>query len=196
MAPTPDAAETARIVFVCTGNRARSALAAGLLRRYVAELPVIVESRGTLDVGPAPVLPGLLEVGTRLGLDLAPHRAAPLVRRELEHAELALGFESNHVATAVVDGGARRERSFTLPELLDLASHDPLPDTEDIRERIDLVTSRAHERRCAYRLPPAEIVDPYGASASVLEGVCTEIELLVAELVGTLFRPPRGSTTP
>ena len=187
--------EVVRIVFVCTGNRARSALAASLLRRYVSELPVIVESRGTLDVGAAPVLPAMLSVGSRLGLDLTAHRATALAPRELSDAALVLGFEATHVATAVVDGGARRDRTFTLPEFLDLASYDPLPETDVIRERLDLVTRRAHERRRALGTSSAEIADPYGAPASALEEISTEIGSLVAELVGTLFRPARASTT-
>jgi phage gpG-like protein len=73
-APADSGDELARIVFVCTGNRARSALAAALLRRRAEHLPVLVESRGTSNVGAAPVLPEMLRAGAALELDLSDMR--------------------------------------------------------------------------------------------------------------------------
>ena len=70
---------------------------------------MVVESRGTSDVGAAPVLPEMLSAGAAFQLDLSKHRAVALGRGEFGDADLVLGFEQYHVAAAVVDGGADRE---------------------------------------------------------------------------------------
>ena len=112
------------VVFVCTGNRFRSPLAAALMRQQTIGLPVEVGSVGTLDVGAAPVLQGAAAAADSLGLDLADHRAKHLAGSDLGSVDLVVGFERIHVATAVVEAGAQRSRSFTLPELVVLLEED------------------------------------------------------------------------
>lgn len=187
-----DGQRTVRIVFVCTGNRARSVLAAELLRRATVGQPVVVESRGTLELGAVPVLPEALRAGERLNLDLSAHRATALAPRELADADLVLGFEPDHVAAAVVDGGARRERTFTLPELVELASG--APPAGDLEERIAVLSERAHARRRGSPLAAAGIRDPLGGTPEVFDRTATEIEGLVARLVRAMHRPADGAT--
>ena len=52
------------VVFLCTGNRFRSPLAAALFAEATAGLPVHVRSAGTLNVGSPPVFPETLETHT------------------------------------------------------------------------------------------------------------------------------------
>ena len=108
------------VVFICTGNRFRSAIGEGLMRRLTEGLPVRTTSAGTLDLGPVGALPEALELGPSLDLDLNEHRARCVSNVDLSDADLVLGFEYHHLAAAVTEGGARRERAFTLPELVTL----------------------------------------------------------------------------
>lgn len=186
-APADTGDALARIVFVCTGNRARSALAAALLRRRAEDLPVIVESRGTTDVGGAPVLPEMLRAGDELQLDLSQHRAVALGRGEFSGADLVLGFEQYHVAAAVVDGGADHSRTFTLPELVELAS-PPTAGDADLHERIAHVTAEAHRRRVRGGTPP-EVRDPLGASREEFRETAIRIDRLVDEVAALVFGP-------
>ena len=87
-----------KVVFVCTGNRFRSPMAAALLRQFAPEVPLELSSRGMLDLGSVPVLPEALDEGARLGLDLSGHLTRPLVPGELADTELVVGFERRHVA--------------------------------------------------------------------------------------------------
>ncbi len=169
-----------RVVFVCTGNRFRSPLAAALFAKAAGERAT-VGSAGTLKLGASPAFAETIEEGRRLGVDLSGHRARNLGRVDLSSADLVLGFEQMHVATAVVDAGAERDRSFTLPELVDLL--DPGQGTP--REAI----ARANAHRSAERrtLQTPEISDPAGGGSKAFREAADEIDDLVTRLVVRLF---------
>lgn len=187
--------ETADVVFVCTGNRARSPLAAALLARRLAGLPVRVRSRGTADVGAVGVLPEMALAARGLGLDLSRHRAAALRPKELADADLVLGFEPFHVAAAVVEGGAATERSFTLPELVRLAPDVGHDGRGDVRAHLERLVADAHRLRTGDRLSAPGIADPLGRPESVVAAVAHEIDELVARLGDLLVGPPDRTAT-
>ena len=60
----------------------------------------------------------MLAAAEAQGIDVAAHRSRLL--DSIAAADLVVGFERIHVAAAVVDGGAQRDRVFTLPELVPL----------------------------------------------------------------------------
>ena len=113
------------VVFICTGNQARSALAAALLTPLVAGLDVSVRSRGTQGGGD-PALPFAIAAAESVGIDLGSHRSVPLAPGELSGSDLVIGFEPYHIAAGVVDGQAVRGRTFLLRELVDLVAAVPL----------------------------------------------------------------------
>lgn len=153
------------VVFVCTGNRFRSPLAAALLRRAVDRMPVDISSVGTLDLGGIGALPEAKQAAARFGVDLTAHRARPLAHQSLPRADLVVGFERRHVLTAVVDGGARRETTFTLPELARLLEKIEAPSASDPVDRAREAVRRAARARPAgdpnlHSVP--ELADPLG----------------------------------
>jgi protein-tyrosine phosphatase len=173
------------LVVVCTANRFRSPIAAALLRRLTADLPVDVSSFGTLDLEPGPVLAEALELAPGLGIALDDHRSRCVRGTSLGSADLVLGFERIHVAVAVVDAGAPRERAFLLPELVALL--DRLPPTGDpgLVERARARVRMAHERRAGDR--PQELTDPAGGPKRGYATSAREIDRLCRELVPRLF---------
>lgn len=167
---------TFHAVFVCTGNRFRSPLAAAVFRNEAERLgaDVEVESYGLLELDGTGALHEALELGSAFGVDLASHRSRALRSGALASADLVVGFERVHVATAVVDAGARRDVTFTLPELVPL-----LPaGVGDAREQI----RAAAARRSAFEVP--ELEDPLGRPYRRQE----EIAARAAELTTTLAR--------
>jgi protein-tyrosine-phosphatase len=175
------AAEPFDIVFICTGNRFRSVIGEGLMRRLTEGLSVRTTSAGTLDLGPVGALPEALELAQSLDLDLSDHRARCLSNVDLSDADLVLGFEYEHLAAAVTEGGARRERTFTVPELVTLLEESGASDGADPR----LAVQRANEARAGGRRP--EIADPLGGSAEVFHSTAVEVRAQTERLAELLF---------
>jgi protein-tyrosine-phosphatase len=169
------------VVFVCTGNRARSPFAEALLRRRIGFSEVSVDSCGTLDLGPLPALPEAVDAAARLGVDLREHRARPL-RPGLEDRSLVLGFEPAHVAAAVIDGGARPERTFTVVELAEL-----LTGASGVGGSPERVVELAHARRPTGVLSAPSIPDPLGGSRAEFRRAFERIDHLVAVIAFELF---------
>ena len=89
-----------------------------------------------------------MEIARELGLDLSEHRARGLAQVDLSRADLVLGFERRHIKSSVVESGAPREVSFTLPELVGLLGRIPGPPLpSDPAERARVRVRQAHALR-------------------------------------------------
>ena len=176
------------VFFVCTGNRARSPLAAELFRLRIRDTDAIVDSMGTLEVDSLPALPEAVRAGRVLGVDIAEHRSRPISRGSLAGADLVLGFEPFHVACSIVDGGAAPEKTFTLPELDALLEGVTLPMTSTGRARASVVVGEAARLRDeAPRVTPASLADPYGQAQGDFDRLAREIDALTERLAMLLF---------
>lgn len=187
--PRSARAEPFTVSFLCTGNRARSALAEAFFRRNVDRSDVIVSSRGTQRLAGLPALPHAIEAGRLYGLDLTRHRSTPLARGELSDVDLTIGFEGFHVAAAVVDGGAPKERVFTIRELAALlelvdADHGEARRTTDSARSRILAASEL--RGATSMLVAPELDDPLGkrrnAYARVAEQIATLTDIITTDL--------------
>ena len=178
-----------QVAFVCTGNRFRSPLAAALLERETQGLPVRIASLGTLDLGRRPALPEAIEIAGTMGLDLSGHRARGLAAVDLAPFDLVLGFEARHVRSAVVEARAGRERTFTLPELVELLSRIPGPPlASDPVERARVRVRQAGAVRPPDRdAPVAELGDPLGLTIGEQRRTAGELAQLVSLLAARLF---------
>lgn len=177
-----------KIVVVCTGNRFRSPLAEHVLRRAADGLPVDVRSVGVLDLGAVGALPEALEAARELGLDLSDHRTCVLTPEPLDGADLVLGFERAHIARAVVNGGAPLDRTFTLPELVELLeSLPPVRADDPVTRARTVVAAVASSRPDPRRGPVPELVDPLGKSATFFRRTAEQVNELSERLIERLF---------
>lgn len=180
------------VVFVCTGNRFRSPLAAEVFRVHAAGLPVAVSSAGTLEPGSSPALDDALEHGAELGVDLSTHRAHGLGGEDLSGVDLIVGFEHAHIEAAVVRAQARAGRAFTLPELVRLLELAPGGgDPGGPVERARAAIARADTLRRDSRAPAKveEIEDPLGLTAEASRRIALTIGSLTTQLADGLFGP-------
>jgi low molecular weight protein-tyrosine phosphatase len=175
------------LVLLCTGNRARSPVAEGFLRDLLADLPVRVRSLGTLELGAAPALPEAIEAAAGLGLDISNHRARALAGEDLSGADLVIGFEQRHVAAAVVDGAARRDRVFSLPELVELLEESAPHGFGEPVERARQAIADAHARRGNSLSARAELADPLGHDRTFYRDTVERVRELSERLAVGLF---------
>ena len=178
------------VAFVCTGNRFRSPLAAALLDADTRGLPVQIASLGTLDLGREPALPEAIEIARSLGLDLSAHRARSIAGVDLGAYDLVLGFERKHLMASVVDANSAIERTFTLPELVELLQRIPGPPLpSDAVERARVRLRQAHlARPPGFRnAPMPELTDPLGKTIPAQQEIAREIAQLVSKLAHGLF---------
>jgi protein-tyrosine phosphatase len=179
------------VAFVCTGNRFRSPLAAALLSARTDGLPVRTSSVGILDLGSTTVLPEADRLGRSFGVVLSEHRTRSLNDVNLEPLDLVLAFEWTHVHAAIVDGRARIEQTFTLPELVGLLERLPrAPGAQSV----PVVEARARVEAAHSLRPPGfrrtrspEIPDPLGRSPSAQRRIGEEVRVLVDRLSRMLF---------
>lgn len=105
-----------RILFVCTGNTCRSALADALARKVIVERglsDVEVQSAGTSAWDGAPASDGALLVGMERGLDLSQHRAQTLTRELVRDADLILAMGPHHLERIEALGGGGKSYLVT-----------------------------------------------------------------------------------
>lgn len=177
-----------RIFFVCTGNQARSPIAAAWVARALGGLPVQVGSGGTMPRRPSPVLAEAGAVAFELGLDVSRHRSSHVASHDLSIADLVVGFEFHHAAAAVVEAGAPTGKTFLLRELLRLAAEFAPPPSVDPMRRARTLIELAHDLR--EKTGPSvgeEIADPAGRKLGAFRDIVFEVVRGCDEMTRLLF---------
>ena len=180
-----------RVVFVCTGNRFRSALAEAAFRAATSNLPLEVASYGILDLGAAGPLSQAVRVAGIYGLEISRHVARPLASADLSEISLVVGFEAQHAVSAISLAGARPERAFLLLELVDLLGAIRAVFGADPIDRAVSAVARAHTGRSAEPTSRSRraIPDPMELSESDQMVVGRIVYEQVTRLARALFGP-------
>lgn len=134
-----------RILFVCTGNTCRSAMADAIARKVIVERAlsdVEIVSAGTSAWDGAPASDGALLVGMERGLDLSQHRAQTLTRELVRDAHLVLAMGPHHLERIEALGGGGRAFLLTDYASRGATSH---PVNDPIGGELDVYRATADE---------------------------------------------------
>ena len=89
------------ILFVCTGNTCRSAMAEAAARKQIADFPeqygdITVTSAGVLCAGQTPASSNAILAATQNGCDMSAHTAKQVTEELLEQADFVFAMTRGH----------------------------------------------------------------------------------------------------
>lgn len=134
-----------KILFVCTGNLARSPLAEYAFQKAMADrgvMEVLAQSAGTMAYDGSPAANKAVQEGALRGLDLSHHRSAFLTRSMVEEAEMVLVMERHQYLHTLALAPGSEEKTFMLGGFIPGRGHDEIDDPyggsdEDFRRALD-----------------------------------------------------------
>lgn len=170
---------TTPVVFLCTGNAARSVMAGAALS---ARLPAWhVTTAGTLVVEGQPMSLRTRAALEDVGLEPPPHRSRQAGAADLERAALVIAMAPEHVLWVRRTHPVAAAHTATLRRLVRDLSDDPIPLDERLT-RLDLATVELGDWE--------EVVDPGGGDNAAYAACAVEVTELVAQLARRLVPPP------
>ncbi len=160
------------ILFVCTGNTCRSAMAEALLKHMLKENgfeDIKIMSAGIYAWEGDKASPGAAEVLKEMGIDVAEHNSALLTPELIEEADLVLTMTSNH-KRAVLDMCPEAGKKV-----------------HTLREYVSDQNGEIHKFRDNRGGADHDIKDPYGQSVDIYRESAKEIEKYLNMLVEKIF---------
>jgi protein-tyrosine-phosphatase len=175
--------ETTCVVTLCTGNAARSVMAAFMLEHWASELgnPLEVISAGTHVVEGQPMgmrtRAALASIPALGNLSVSAHRSKQLSDDHLARADLVIAMEADHVRFVRRHHPEAARHSATLRRLcLDLA-----PGADPLVDRVRVLGLGDHPLD-----PTEDVSDPAGGDVDVYVACAHELWLLTEQLARLL----------
>jgi len=179
------------IVFVCTGNTCRSAMAEVLLRTRLTERgsagpPGAAAGTGVRGDGGTGATPDAVAVLAGLDMDLAAHVVAPLTVEAVAGADLLVAMTRRHESAVGLLDPTARSRTFLAGEVVRLGGQVGPRAGRSMADWVRALDGARGGHFTAGRVAD-EVADPWGGSregygrcADRLDGICSALARLLA----------------
>jgi protein-tyrosine phosphatase len=160
-----------QLIFLCTGNAARSVMAGAM---YTARRPEhTVITAGTHVVDGQPVSWRTRDALAELGYDASTHRSAQLRAYDLPETDVVVAMANEHVAWMRREHPEVADRTISLHRL----ARDLAPGDEPLRNRLKLLQPATLELE-----PWEEVADPAGGELPEYLACARELDRLIERL--------------
>ena len=169
---------TAPVVFLCTGNAARSVIAGAALAALLPDRPV--RTAGTLVVEGQPMSWRTRAAMESVGVAVPDHRSRQATAADLGHADLVIALAPEHVHWVRRSHPAASARTGTLRRLARDLEGGPAPLADRVRA-LGLADLELEDWE--------EVVDPGGGDAATFAECAHEVSRLIDALAPRLAAP-------
>ncbi len=175
MADRSDSASPPSVVFLCTGNAARSVIAGAALAQHLPS--AVIATAGTFVVEGQPISVRTRAALASVGLSAPAHRSRQAVDHELRQADLVVGLAPEHVAWIRRELPRLADRTATLRRVCRDLHPGPVPLPARVAALgLDQIELEDWE----------EVVDPGGGDTPEFERCAREIVELMPVLAAAL----------
>jgi protein-tyrosine phosphatase len=178
------------VLFVCTANQCRSAMAEAIAVDELGKLAgtagtgLQFGSAGTQALAGSPATNGTITVLRERGIDLARHRSRELDARVLAGADLVLAMGAEHTATIMAWERSASRRTFTLAGFVRAIGGRSAGSADEL---VDLANEHRQE------LAADDVTDPVGQGEDAYRACAARLDELVRPLVRALAKAAQPS---
>ena len=183
-----------KILFVCTGNICRSAMAELLFNHHARQqgLEIKAHSSGTNAISGNSATDLAVDVLADRGIDLKDHRAQQLTSDQIVDSQIVIAMTRQHEAAIAKEDQLARSRTFLTGEISRIGSQIRPLKSQNLTDWLQVLNEARGGHMTTGRLRD-EIADPWGQPRDVYEQTAKRLEGHIIHLVRLLSDDQRSN---